>query len=163
MTPDRHGSAKVEFPSDLEIVITRTFDAPMALVFEVLTKPEHVSRWGATPPDRMLECEIDLRVGGSYHSAFATGDGSVCRFSGTYLEVEPPHRTVETWRFEGPPAMETVETMELHEEEGVTTLTWSLVFADRAGRDLMTSFEGQQESLDMMEDILKSLLQPNHT
>lgn len=157
MTPDRHGSAVITFPSDLEIVITRKFDAPMALVFEVLTKPEHVSRWGATPPDRMLECEIDLRVGGSYHSAFVTDDGSVCRFSGTYLEVEPPRRTVETWRFEGPPVMELVETMELDEKEGVTTLSWTLVFEDRAARDLMTRFEGQQDSLDMIEDILESL------
>lgn len=157
MTPDGHGSAVITFPSDLEIVITRKFDAPMALVFEVLTKPEHVSRWGATPPDRMLECEIDLRVGGSYHSAFVTDDGSVCRFSGTYLEVEPPRRTVETWRFEGPPVMELVETMELDEKEGVTTLSWTLVFEDRAARDLMTRFEGQQDSLDMIEDILESL------
>jgi uncharacterized protein YndB with AHSA1/START domain len=157
VTPDGHGSAVITFPSDLEIVITRKFDAPMALVFEVLTKPEHVSRWGATPPDRMLECEIDLRVGGSYHSAFVTDDGSVCRFSGTYLEVEPPRRTVETWRFEGPPVMELVETMELDEKEGVTTLSWTLVFEDRAARDLMTRFEGQQDSLDMIEDILESL------
>ena len=73
MTPDRHGSAVIEFPNELEIVITREFDAPIALVFDVLTKPEHVSKWGATPPDRMTECSIDLRVGGSYHSSFVTG------------------------------------------------------------------------------------------
>ena len=64
MTPDRHGSAVITFPNELEVVITREFDAPIALVFDVLTKPEHVSKWGATPPDRMTECSIDLRVGG---------------------------------------------------------------------------------------------------
>ena len=42
MTPDRHGSAVVEFPSELEVVITREFDAPLELVFDVFTKPEHV-------------------------------------------------------------------------------------------------------------------------
>ena len=65
MTPDRHGSAVIEFPNELEVVITREFDAPIALVFDVLTKPEHVSKWGATPPDQMTECSIDLRVGGT--------------------------------------------------------------------------------------------------
>jgi uncharacterized protein YndB with AHSA1/START domain len=156
----RHGSGVVEFPHELEIVITREFDAPIALVFDVLTKPEHVRRWGATPPDRMTECSIDLRVGGTYRSSFVTGDGTVCSFGGTYLEVEPPVRTVETWLFDDWPDAEAVETMELHEVDGVTTLTWRLAFRDRAGRDHMTEFDGQQDSLDEIEDILRSLLDP---
>ena len=88
MTPNRHGSARIEFPNELDILITRQFDAPIALVFDVLTKPEHVSKWGATPPDRMKECSIDLRVGGTYHCSFVTPDGTECSFRGTYLEVE---------------------------------------------------------------------------
>jgi len=158
VTPNRHGSAIIELPNELEVVITREFDAPIALVFDMLTKPEHVSRWGATSPDRMTECSIDLRVGGNYHSSFVTEDGTECSFRGTYLEVEPPIRTVETWLFEGWPDAKAVETMQLHETDGVTTLTWTLAFRDRAGRDHMTRFDGQQESLDEMEDILKSLL-----
>lgn len=161
VTPDRHGSAVIEFPSDLEIVITRAFDAPIALVFDVLTKPEHVSKWGATPPDRMTECSIDLRVGGKYHSSFRTGDGAVFSFSGTYLEVEPPIRTVQTWLFNVWPDAEAVETMELHERDGVTTLTRRLAFQDAAGRNRMTRFDGQQDSLDAMEEILGSLLDLN--
>ncbi len=42
MTPNRHGSAVIEFPNDLEIVVTREFDAPIELVFDVLTKAELV-------------------------------------------------------------------------------------------------------------------------
>jgi uncharacterized protein YndB with AHSA1/START domain len=158
VTLNRHGSAIIEFPSELEIVITREFDAPIELVFDVLTKPEHVSKWGATPPDQMTECSIDLRVGGNYHSSFVTEDGTVCSFRGTYLEVEPPTRTVETWLFEGWPDAEAVETMQLYEIDGVTTLTMRLAFRDKAGRDHMTRFDGQQASLDQMEDILRSLL-----
>ncbi len=52
MTPSRHGSARIEFPNELDILITREFDAPIAVVFDVLTKPEHVSKWGAYPSDR---------------------------------------------------------------------------------------------------------------
>ena len=161
MKPNRHGSAVIEFPNETDVLVTRKFDAPIELVFEVLTKPEHVRRWGATPPDRMTECSIDLRVGGSYRSSFVTGDGSVFSFSGTYLEVEPPIRTVETWLFNVWPDAEAVETMELHEDDGVTTFTWRLAFRDQAGRDHMTGFDGQQDSLDEMEDIIRSLLDPN--
>jgi uncharacterized protein YndB with AHSA1/START domain len=161
MAPDRHGSAVITFPSELEVVFTREFDAPIALVFDVLTKPEHVRRWGATPPDRMTECSIDLRVGGRYASSFVTGDGTVFSFSGTYLEVEPPVRTVETWHFNCWPDVEAVETMELQERDGVTTFTWRLAFHDKAGRDHMTSFGGHQDSLDEMERILRSLLNPS--
>lgn len=161
MTPDRRGSAVITFPSELEVVITREFDAPIALVFDVMTKPEHVTKWGATPPDQMTECSIDLRVGGSYRTSFVTEDGTVCTIRGTYLEVQPPTRTVETWLFEGWPDADAVETMELEENEGVTTLSWRLLFRDKAGRDHMTRFDGQQDSLDEIDAILSSLLDPD--
>jgi hypothetical protein len=63
--PDRHGTAVVGFPSRLEIVTTREFDAPIGLVFDVLTKPEHVSKWFAPFEHDMTVCSIDLRVGGT--------------------------------------------------------------------------------------------------
>ena len=160
MTPNRHGSAVLEFPNDLEIVITREFDAPIGLVFDVLTKPEHVSKWFPPFECEMKECSIDLRVGGNYHQVFVTEDGTECSFRGTYLEVEPPTRTVETWRFEGWPDAEAVESVDLHETDGVTTLTMKLAFRDKAGRAHMTKTDGQQDSLDKMEDYLRSLLDP---
>jgi uncharacterized protein YndB with AHSA1/START domain len=163
VTRNRHGSARVEFPSELEVLITREFDAPIALVFDVLTKPEHVSRWGATNPDKMTTCSIDLRVGGAYHYVFVTEDGTECSFRGTYLQIEPPIRTVETWLFEGWPDAEAVETMQLHETDGVTTLTMRLAFRDKAGRDHMTRFDGQQASFDEMEEVLRSLLDTTET
>ena len=158
MTPNRHGSAVIEFPSDLEIVTTREFDAPIELVFDVLTKPEHVRNWFAPFEDKMTVCSIDLRVGGKYHMVFVTDDGTECSFRGTYLEIERPTRIVDTWLFEGWPDAEAVETMQLHETDGVTTLTMRLAFRDKAGRDHMTRFDGQQASFDQVEDILRSLL-----
>lgn len=165
MTRIRHGSAVIDLSHELEIVIIRDFEAPIALVFDVLTKPEHVRHWGATPPDEMLECSIDLRVGGGYRSSFLTGDGQVFTIRGTYLEVEPPTRTRQTWLFEMWPEAGAVETMELHEVDGVTTLTWTLAFEDKAGRARMSGFDGEVmtggggrlDSLDAMADILRSL------
>ena len=160
MTPNRHGSAVITFPNDLEIVITRQFDAPVALVFDVFTKPEHVRKTFAPFGEEVTVCSIDLRVGGNYHQVFVTEDGTECSFRGTYLEVEPPTRTVETWRFEGWPDAEAVESVDLHETDGVTTLTMKLAFRDKAGRAHMTKTDGQQDSLDKMEDYLRSLLDP---
>ena len=94
VTPNRHGSAVVDFPNELEIVTTREFDAPIALVFDVMTKPEHVRKWFAPFDHEVTVCSIDLRVGGSYHIVFVTNDGTECSFRGTYREVEPPTRTV---------------------------------------------------------------------
>jgi uncharacterized protein YndB with AHSA1/START domain len=165
MTPNRHGSAVIELPNETDVLVTRKFDAPIELVFDVLTKPEHVSKWAATPPDRMTECSIDLSVGGDYYYSFVTEDGTVCSFRGTYLDVEPPIRTVETWLFNGWPDAEAVETWQLHETEGVTTVSMRLAFRDKAGRDHMTramadpgADDGLSASLDMIENILRSLL-----
>jgi uncharacterized protein YndB with AHSA1/START domain len=158
VTPNRHGSSVIDYPNELEIVTTREFDAPIALVFDVLTKPEHVRNWFAPFTCRVTECSIDLRVGGSYHIVFVTDDGTECSFRGTYSEVEPPTRTVATWLFEGWPDAHAVETVELHETDGVTELTTKLTFRDQAGRAHMTKHDGQEDSFDKLEDYLRSLL-----
>ena len=159
MTANRPGTSIVEYPSELEIVTTREFDAPLDLVFEALTKPEHVRHWFAPFTARVTECEIDLRVGGDYRIVFLTEEGHECAFRGTYLEVEPPTRIVSTWLFEGWPDAEAVETAELHETDGVTTLRTTLAFRDAAGRAHMTRSDGQEDSLDKLEDYLASLLE----
>ena len=158
MTPNRHGSAVIEFPNDLEIVITREFDAPIELVFDVSTKPEHVRKTIAPFEEEVTECSIDLRVGGNYHFVFVTDDGTECSFRGTFLEVEPPTRTVQTWLFDGWPDAEAVESMDLHETNGVTKLTYRLAFRDKAGRDHMTKYDGLLANFDNEEDLLRSLL-----
>lgn len=159
MTPTRHGSAVIEYPNELEIVTVREFDAPIELVFDALTKPEHVSKWFAPFTCVMTECSIDLRVGGDYHMVFVTEDGNECSFRGTYLEIDAPTRTVETWRFDGWPDAEAVETVDLHETDGVTKLTMSLAFRDKAGRAHMTKSDGQEDSFNKLEDYLRSLVE----
>jgi uncharacterized protein YndB with AHSA1/START domain len=163
VTPHRHGSAVIEFPNDLEIVLTREFDAPIHLVFDVFTKPEHVRKTIAPYGEEVTVCSIDLRVGGNYHFVFVTDDGIECSFRGTYLEVEPPTRTVQTWLFDGWPDAEAVESMDLHETDGVTKLTYRLAFHDKAGRDHMTKFDGLEANFDNVEDYLRSLLDPKGT
>ena len=163
MTPNRHGAASIEFPSEREILLTRDFEAPIELVFDVLTMPEHVRQWFAPFEETMTVCSIDLRVGRSYHMVFVTEDGTECSFRGTYLEVDPPTRTVETWLFEGWPDAEAVEKVELLETNGVTQVTTRLAFHDKAGRDHMTKTDGFEASFDKLEAYLRLLLEPNGT
>ncbi len=165
MTITRHGSATVEFPSDREALITRKFDASAELLFDVLTKPEHVSVWFTDGDEDLEVCEIDLRVGGEYRYVGVFADGVRCSFHGTFLEIERPVRTVETWVFDGRPDDEAVETMTLHEQDGVTTMTTLLAFKDQATRDSTTwaaadgvhAADGIQGSDDNLEDYLATL------
>lgn len=157
---DPQGSTVVEFPSDLEILITREYAAPIDLVFDVSTKPEHVRKTFAPFGEDVTVCSIDLRVGGNYHYVMVTDDGIECSFRGTFLEVERPNRTVQTWVFDGWPGVEAVESMDLHEAEGVTKLTWRLAFHDRAGRDHMTRTDGPEANFDNLDRYLGALLEP---
>ena len=165
MTITRHGSATVEFPSDREVLVTRKFDAPAGLVFDVLTKPEHVSVWFTDGDEDLEVCEIDLRVGGEYRYVGVFADGVRCSFHGTFLEIERPVRTVETWVFDGRPDDEATETVTLHEQDGVTTMTTLLAFKDQASRDSSTwaapdgvhAADGIQGSDDNLEDYLATL------
>jgi uncharacterized protein YndB with AHSA1/START domain len=154
---NRHGSSVIEFPSALEIVTTRKFDAPRDLVFDVLTQPEHVRHWFAAFEDQVTACSIDLRVGGAYVIDVMTSDGKLMSFSGTYAEVDPPARIVASWLFDGWPEVEAIESTELDESDGVTTMTITLAFRDQAGRDRMTKFDGQESSWDNLEDYLRLL------
>jgi uncharacterized protein YndB with AHSA1/START domain len=166
MTMNRHGSTTLEFPSDREMLTTRKFDVPAELLFDVLTKPEHVRVWFTGGNNELEVCEIDLRVGGEYRHVGVFDDGVRCSFHGTFLEIERPVRTKVTWVFDGRPEDEAVETTTLHEEDGVTTMTTLLVFKDTSGLDSMfehapghrddptIAIDGMQASFDKLEDHL---------
>ena len=146
-----------EYPNELEIVQTREFKAPIQLVFDVLTKPEHLRNWFAPFEDRVTICEIDLRVGGDYHIVFVTPDGKECSFRGTYAEVDPPDRTAQSWTFEGWDNVWADEVTVLSERDGVTTIVNTLTFRDQAGRDHMQKTDGQEDSWDNLDAYLQSL------
>ncbi|MDU0312427.1 SRPBCC family protein [Phycicoccus sp. M110.8] len=106
-----------------DIVITRQFAAPAQLVYDAMTRPEHVRQWWGAGHGTMTTCEVDLRVGGRWHFAQVTPDGHEVSFSGEYLELDPPGRMVHTEKFDAMPDSEpsTIVTT-LTEQDGVTTL-----------------------------------------
>jgi hypothetical protein len=66
---------------------------------------------------------------------------------------------VQTWLFDGWPDVETVEPVELREADGVTTMTQTTRFRDKASRAHMTKFDGIEANFDHIEEFLQSLLE----
>ena len=79
---------KTTTPSDREITLTRLFDAPRRLVFDAMTRPEHVRRWWGILDERysVTVCEIDLRVGGRWRFVGRGPQGEFA-FHGVYREI----------------------------------------------------------------------------
>ena len=161
-TRNRYGSATVTLPSDREIVITRQFDAPAALVFKAWTTPELVKRWWGFETSQWLVCEIDLREGGRWRYVTREADGVVVGFHGEYRTIEAPHRLISTEVFDGFPDPEaaSLNTMVLEERSGVTTMTITVVHATQEHRDahIASGMEGgMQISMNRLEDVVLDL------
>jgi uncharacterized protein YndB with AHSA1/START domain len=153
---------RVTTPTDLEIVMTRTFDAPRALVWEAMSKPELIKQWLFGPPGWvMTTCEDDLRVGGSFRWAWSGPDGTGMAMHGVYREVTPPERVVRTEIFDfGCDAQggEQLSTILLHEVEGRTNLTLTVLYDSKEARDGALA-SGMEHGVSAGYDRLEGMLQ----
>jgi uncharacterized protein YndB with AHSA1/START domain len=157
------GSFEVSTPSDREIRMTRLFDAPPRLVFEAMTKPEHVKQWWGRLGEgySVPVCEIDLRPGGSWRFVNRHPKGEAA-FHGEYREVTPPSRLVFTEIFEQFPDTVSVVTSELAEDCGKTRLTVTVQYPSVQVRDMVMASgmsKGAGISYDRLEDLLAELQQ----
>jgi uncharacterized protein YndB with AHSA1/START domain len=109
-----------------EVVITRLFDAPRALVFRAWTDPKQMAQWWGPHHFTNPVCEIDARVGGAFRIHMRGADGVVYPMVGTFSEVVPPERLVFTAQAQdhaGTPLLESVTTVTFEEQGGKTKLT----------------------------------------
>jgi uncharacterized protein YndB with AHSA1/START domain len=159
-TREKIGSTTFTTPSDREIVMSRVFDAPRVLVWEAWTNPEHLPHWMLGPEDwTMPVCEIDLRVGGEWRFAWRKAGGDEMEMRGAYREIAPPERLVstESWGGDWP---ETINTLVLLEEDGMTRVTQSMVYPSKEARDaaLQTGMkDGASLSFDRLARYLQTL------
>lgn len=153
----RHGSARVTLPSDTEILITRSFEAPCALVWDALTTPQHLLRWWGPEHFPLVECSIDLREGGEWRYVARSTDGEEMAWYGTYRTIAAPGRLVTTEIFEPHPEAEALNTTTLTEVGGVTTLEVLVQHRSREHRDghVHSGMEaGMQGSFDRLDALL---------
>lgn len=124
-TRPEHRSFTLTAPSECEIQMTRLFDAPLALVFEVLTNPEHVSRWWGRYANEhcVAECKSDFRPGGHWRFVSRSPEGDGLVVYGVYREISRPTFFSFSEVFERRPEYESAVTVVLGEENGHTRLT----------------------------------------
>jgi uncharacterized protein YndB with AHSA1/START domain len=161
MPSTQNKSLQITTPSDEEIRITRSFDAPRMMLWDAYTRPELVQRWlGQMPGWSWAECRMDVRVGGSYRWAWRGPEGAELAVSGEYREVVPGERLVNTERYdqawyEG----DAIGTVEFTEANGRTTLVTTLRYGSKQIRDSVLqspATSGMEMGYAVLDELLAS-------
>jgi uncharacterized protein YndB with AHSA1/START domain len=152
---------RIDTPNDVDIVMVRDFRAPRALVFEAMSKAEHIRRWFHSCPGMALPvCEVDFRLGGKFRYVMKmegdpSGGGEL---SGEYTEIVRPDRIVHTQRWAPVPGSDHVVTIVFAERNGVTTLTQRFTHTSKVNRDGHLQ-SGLEQVLDSTFDALEKVAQ----
>ncbi len=157
---DTAADVQISTPTDREVVVTRTFDAPRALVFDAYTQPELLKRWYDAPGRSLVVCEIDLRVGGAYRFLWRGEGRKDVGMRGVHRAVVRPERLVRTQTWEDWDAGEIIETVLFTERAGKTTLISTGLYPSRDVRDavLKAGLEnGTRETYGRLADALRIL------
>ncbi len=119
-----NAETEITVPAGEPVIEVRRFlKAPPELVWRVCTESEYLRRWFGPRRLEVSECDVDLRVGGTWRIVHRAPDGMEFVFFGEFLELEPPHRRVGTFVWEGAPEHQAVETLVLEAVEGGTMMT----------------------------------------
>ena len=154
---------EVTTPGEREIRMTRLFDAPRHLVFEAMSRPEHIRRWWGNLGDgySVPVCEVDLRVGGKWRFVNRHPKGDA-EFYGVYREIHAPGRIVFTEIYAPFPDAESVVTATLTEEHGKTRLNATSKYPSKQVRDMVLSTgmeKGAATSYDHLDEVAMELLE----
>jgi uncharacterized protein YndB with AHSA1/START domain len=166
MSTEQQG-AVVTLPSDREVEVTRSFQAPRALVWDAYTRPELLKRWLGGPGWSMPVCETDVREGGRFRWRWRSDeDGTEFGFHGEYLEVRAPELLRNTETFDpGDMGMSMGDgpahiTVRLEESGGVTTIITRMKYASAQDRDAAFATgmtDGMEVSYQRLDRLLPEL------
>lgn len=131
---------RVELLDDVHVRITRLVEGPRELVWRAHNDPELMKQWLLGPDGwEMTECVVATEVGQTYRNSWApTGDteGQPFGFEGEALVIDAPRRSVQTERMIGMP-VETLNDLNLYEEDGATLITLYIEYPDKETRDMI--------------------------
>lgn len=158
--------AEVTLPSDREVRVTRSFNAPRQLVWDAHTQPDLIPKWQGYPGWEMPVCEMDVRVGGTYKWQWKNlEDGNQFGFFGTFSEVNVPSKMVHAQYFDAgntdfamPAGDPCIVSLELSEQNGVTTIVCTMAFVSKEARDEAMSTgmtDGMEHSYTRLDDLVK--------
>ena len=86
--------------TDLELIITRTFDAPRKLVWKAWTEIDLLERWICPRDFKVTFCQGELRIGGKWRTGMQSPEGTEHICGGEYREIAPPSKLVFTHAWE---------------------------------------------------------------
>jgi len=122
-----------------ELAITRSFDAPPALVYRLWSQREHMIRWWGPKDFTCTALEMDFRVGGRWRACIRSAQRGASWMGGVYREIEPERRLVFTFAWEDgrdQPGVETLVTVTFEAAAGRTLQSFHQApFVRREGRD----------------------------
>jgi uncharacterized protein YndB with AHSA1/START domain len=157
----------ITFPSDEEILITRTLNAPRHLVYQAWTTPELVKKWWPGRRGEMTVTDMDFRVGGAWRYVMVAHGEFEVAFHGTYREIVPNERIVNTEVMEMPDASPdseegaVINTVTFEEADGGTTTVRIRTNAgSKEVRDLIAQSGmegGVREQFEIIEELAASL------
>lgn len=115
---------KLNETTDDTLVFIREFAAPQELVFNVLTKAEHLAKWQIPKNMEVNAVETDLVVGGKYKvSMHSPEQGFNFELFGEYKEIDPPNKIVYTQNVPGSEPMSTI-TITLSQDSHMTQMVF---------------------------------------
>jgi len=166
MAANEKMKTKLTLPSDLEIVVSRTFDAPRKLVWKVWTQAEHLRQWWGPKGWTLPVCEVDFRPGGTWFYCMQGPDDTQACGKAYYNEIDEPDRFAYKDTFadsdgnplEDMPAAQVA--VEFIDEEGRTIVKSTSLYATKEDRDKVIEMgveAGIGQTLDRLEKYLKTL------
>ena len=164
MDGNMDGRMNMEAAGDREIVVTRDFDAPRALVLDAMIDPAALRQWLGGPPGWTLDlCDVEKKLGGKYRFVWTNEGGAKMGMSGVYREYDPPSRIVSTQLFdEDWTGGEVIGTVVVIETAGKTRMTNTLLYPTREVRDAVLASpmgQGMAHGYNMLEGYLASATQ----
>ena len=144
-------------PSDTEILLTRSFDAPRQIVWDTITDPDLIPKWWGFRHDTTEVKAMDVRPGGAWRYVTHTRGGEDIEFHGEYREVKPPERLVYTFLVGDMPPGDGYIEITLVERDGVTELRDRSVFGSKEERDalIQTGMEvGARETYERLTELI---------
>lgn len=143
-------------PGERDLVITRTFNAPRALVWKAFTDPSRAIAWWGPRKYPATAMELDARVGGKWRICLTSvADGQALWQHGKFLEVDEPERLVFTfvWEEEGEGGVENLVTIDFEDRGDKTLMRFRhspfLSIEQRDGHN-----EGWSSAFDRLVDLL---------
>jgi uncharacterized protein YndB with AHSA1/START domain len=138
---------KILTQKPLELVVSRTFDAPRELVFEAWSKAEHVSRWFTPRPLTTSQCELDFRPGGKFYLVMRMPNGVELPMDARFGEIVPLERITFKATIHGGNEVDTTVTFTESKKKTTITVRQTYAFESNATRGAPQGWNAAMEQL----------------